>query len=110
VAVEDQVEPVAVPPVEDQRHDLLDLRGGEDRLRERLGLALETHLPGRVELLSVVGDVAVEDQVEPVAVPPVEDQRHDLLDLRGGEDRLVDGPAAAGRYSAPCGLERGGAS
>ena len=57
--------------------------------QERLGLALEVHLPVLVELLPVDGDAGVEDRVEPVAVRAAEVQRHEFVDLRGGIDLVA---------------------
>ena len=50
--------------------------------QERLGLALEIHLPVLVEPLAVVGHAGVEDRVEPVAVGTAQVERDELVDLR----------------------------
>ena len=51
---------------------------------ERLGFALEVHLPVLVELLLVDRDAGVEDGVEQVAVRSTQIERHEPVDLRVG--------------------------
>ena len=48
---------------------------------ERLGLALEVHLPVLIQLLKIDGDAGVEDRVELVAIGVAEVALHEVVQL-----------------------------